>query len=208
MSKCIAENCPANAEDHQSLCTLHLKHEGPWSNYKMDVDNGLYRIWWREGGSSLAAVGRDGHGRCWLAPTNWISVPTFDWSKVMSYDPIGTATDSFGRPIGDFPDDVPTQDEFHEAHKDAKEYGEEGEYLLVSKQVEAAAALKMIQDIMNEWGINEDYIPKTTSDLQTYDVGWGYDRDSYHYSEGSFWICSDSNNVSKRYEAWGVETGV
>lgn len=34
---------------------------------------GLYRLYWREGGSSLVAVGILYDGRRWFAPTNWTS---------------------------------------------------------------------------------------------------------------------------------------
>lgn len=34
---------------------------------------GLYRIHWKSGGSSLAAIGGNEDGRKWIAPINWIS---------------------------------------------------------------------------------------------------------------------------------------
>ena len=46
---------------------------------KKDVDklwNGVYRVYWKSGGSSLAAVGRTSSGSVWLAPTNWVSIDT------------------------------------------------------------------------------------------------------------------------------------
>jgi hypothetical protein len=33
---------------------------------------GLYRIYWKDGGSSTAAVGMMEDGSRWLAPTNWV----------------------------------------------------------------------------------------------------------------------------------------
>lgn len=33
--------------------------------------HGLYRIYWKDGGTSLAAVGSLHSGTRWLAPTNW-----------------------------------------------------------------------------------------------------------------------------------------
>lgn len=33
---------------------------------------GLYRIYWRTGGSSLAAVGVTSEGNRWMAPINWV----------------------------------------------------------------------------------------------------------------------------------------
>jgi len=47
-----------------------------------DLPDGLYAIHWRDGGVSLAAVGRNGAGEAWMAPTNWICVPSYDWSQV------------------------------------------------------------------------------------------------------------------------------
>lgn len=37
------------------------------------LNYGLYRIYWKEGGYSLAAVGVLHNGDRWLAPTNWTS---------------------------------------------------------------------------------------------------------------------------------------
>lgn len=37
-----------------------------------DVDQGLYRVYWKSGGSSLAAIGITSSGGRWIAPTNWI----------------------------------------------------------------------------------------------------------------------------------------
>ena len=33
---------------------------------------GIYRLYWRDGGSSLAAVGIREDGTNWVAPTNWV----------------------------------------------------------------------------------------------------------------------------------------
>ncbi len=44
---------------------------------------GCYRIFWKDGGSSVAAIGGTGNGTYWMAPSNWISVPpTYDFSTV------------------------------------------------------------------------------------------------------------------------------
>lgn len=44
---------------------------------------GLYEIFWKSGGSSLAAVGRDRDGNAWFAPTNWVGgVPSTTWAKI------------------------------------------------------------------------------------------------------------------------------
>jgi hypothetical protein len=48
------------------------------------IRHGLYELYWKGGGVSLAAVGSDAAGRRWYAPTNWISgVPCFDWRRVL-----------------------------------------------------------------------------------------------------------------------------
>jgi len=46
--------------------------------------HGLYRIWWKSGGNSLASVGSMRNGDRWLAPTNWIDERkhTDMWDKV------------------------------------------------------------------------------------------------------------------------------
>jgi hypothetical protein len=40
------------------------------------LKSGLYRIWWKDDTTSLAAVGRTANGTPWLAPINWINVLT------------------------------------------------------------------------------------------------------------------------------------
>ena len=35
---------------------------------------GLYRIFWKTGGVSLAAVGVTEDGKLWMAPTNWVTL--------------------------------------------------------------------------------------------------------------------------------------
>jgi hypothetical protein len=37
------------------------------------LNNGLYRIFWKGGGPSLASIGRLHDGTPWFAPTNWVS---------------------------------------------------------------------------------------------------------------------------------------
>ncbi len=47
------------------------------------LQHGLYRIYWKDGGNSLASVGSDASGTRWFAPTNWAaSIPCNDWSDV------------------------------------------------------------------------------------------------------------------------------
>lgn len=33
---------------------------------------GLYRVYWKDGGYSIAAIGVTRNGDLWLAPTNWV----------------------------------------------------------------------------------------------------------------------------------------
>lgn len=116
-------------------------------------------------------------------------------------------TNQFGQPIGDFADNIPTQAEFDKYHETPQGYGEEGDWLIISKAVPAEKALALIQaELRDNYGLDEEYVPKTVDDLESFDIGWGYDHDSYHYSEGGYWICSEDNQVSKRWEAWGVAT--
>lgn len=121
-------------------------------------------------------------------------------------------TNERGQPIGDYPTDIPTQEQFDEHHSQPQDYGEEAEWMLVSKKFTQEQALEMIQKkLKDEWGWSggpdgESSFPNDVDDLQSFDVGYGYDRDSYHYSEGCYWICSGDNEVTKRYEAWGIAT--
>lgn len=52
------------------------------------IVHGLYIFRWKSGGASLASVGFDNEGRRWFAPTNWIAVPSYDWSRVESVETI------------------------------------------------------------------------------------------------------------------------
>ena len=42
---------------------------------------GIYRLYWKEGGSSLAAVGMCQDGTRWMAPVNWCVIRSFDCAK-------------------------------------------------------------------------------------------------------------------------------
>ena len=48
---------------------------------------GLYRLYWKDGSSSLAAVGNLNDGRRWFAPVNWTNsrpdgIASADWRTV------------------------------------------------------------------------------------------------------------------------------
>ena len=32
---------------------------------------GIYRVWWKGGGTSVAAIGKLHNGDAWIAPANW-----------------------------------------------------------------------------------------------------------------------------------------
>lgn len=48
--------------------------------------HGLYKLFWKDGGSSLASVGSNIYGRRWFAPTNWVTVPSFNWEPVLTVE--------------------------------------------------------------------------------------------------------------------------
>jgi hypothetical protein len=54
-------------------------------------DSGLYRVHWKSGGSSLAAIGVTDDGGRWLAPINWVkpSVAFTDWGSIEHLDRVG-----------------------------------------------------------------------------------------------------------------------
>lgn len=49
-----------------------------------ELPHGLYALYWRGGGVSLAAVGSDAFGGRWFAPANWLGsgVPCHEWDAV------------------------------------------------------------------------------------------------------------------------------
>lgn len=53
---------------------------------------GLYRVHWKSGGSSLAAIGMMENGDRWIAPTNWITPGTIpsagEWGEIERLQPI------------------------------------------------------------------------------------------------------------------------
>ena len=46
---------------------------------------GVYRVYWKSGGSSLAAIGQDYAGNRWIAPTNWTGKANDDDSVKVAY---------------------------------------------------------------------------------------------------------------------------
>lgn len=53
-----------------------------------EIPLGLYRLHWRDGGTSLASIGCKEDGQRWFAPCNWVMVPSFDWKRVDRVTPI------------------------------------------------------------------------------------------------------------------------
>jgi hypothetical protein len=48
------------------------------------LECGLYRVFWKVGGTSLAAVGYFSNGDRWIAPCNWVVLAESleDWKKI------------------------------------------------------------------------------------------------------------------------------
>lgn len=69
------------------------------------LPHGLYRIFWKEGGSSLAAMGSVYNGDRWIAPCNWTSdrigyaqvATTLSFKKVERMELI-IAVSNYGQP--------------------------------------------------------------------------------------------------------------
>lgn len=47
----------------------------------LSLHHGLYKVYWKSGGFSLAAVGSLSDGNRWLAPCNWVGFAT-NWRSV------------------------------------------------------------------------------------------------------------------------------
>lgn len=62
---------------------------------------GLYRVHWKSGGSSLAAIGMMENGDRWIAPTNWVRPTTMPsagkWGEIERLEPIDA--DLNGQPL-------------------------------------------------------------------------------------------------------------
>lgn len=39
----------------------------------LDIPIGIYKIYWKSGGSSVASIYMDADGTKWLAPSNWVA---------------------------------------------------------------------------------------------------------------------------------------
>lgn len=59
------------------------------------LENGLYAVFWKSGGFSLAAVGTCADGSRWLAPTNWVGTTTVErhWRRISHVEKIATLND-------------------------------------------------------------------------------------------------------------------
>ena len=57
-----------------------------------NLDHGLYMIYWKSGGESLAAVGSMANGDRWMSPINWVTPGTDSikyWHQVEKVDFLG-----------------------------------------------------------------------------------------------------------------------
>lgn len=50
-----------------------------------ELKHGLYRVYWKSGPYSLAAIGSNSAGEKWLAPTNWIKVCHHTTQKIWKH---------------------------------------------------------------------------------------------------------------------------
>jgi hypothetical protein len=60
-----------------------------------ELSSGLYEIFWKEGGSSLASIGVLFDGTRWYAPCNWTgssgeSIASSDWTQIAYVVPVKT----------------------------------------------------------------------------------------------------------------------
>lgn len=102
---------------------------------------------------------------------------------------------------------IPSQREFDEFHKMPQSYGEDGDWLVLSKSfyTEEEAKKILTQYFIDEGWHNEgddeiDYILTSLSVR-----GIGYKRSPYE-DEPMYWIPSKSENPTTFWEAWVVET--
>jgi hypothetical protein len=71
------------------------------------LDIGIYKLYWKSGGYSIATVGMASDGRRWMAPVNWCGAPLdsdIHWLDVESVDlvvTVATIADSTPRMLRD-----------------------------------------------------------------------------------------------------------
>ena len=65
------------------ILNLNKRNEMKKSKVK-ELKNGVYRIYWKSGGYSVASIGRLPNGDVWLAPSNWTepSIKMDTWKSV------------------------------------------------------------------------------------------------------------------------------
>jgi hypothetical protein len=64
-----------------------------------NLSPGLYRVWWKNGGWSLCAIGLNGDGSNWLVAANWASphpAPPSIWDGIRYAEPIPGGMDAAG----------------------------------------------------------------------------------------------------------------
>lgn len=46
--------------------------------------DGVYHVWWKRGGRSVASIGHNINGDAWIAPANWLSIDVYGlhWKTV------------------------------------------------------------------------------------------------------------------------------
>lgn len=56
------------------------------------LEPGLYRLFWKQSGTSLAAVYQDREGVVWFVPTNWVSGPSRQWRLIEKVERLRSVT--------------------------------------------------------------------------------------------------------------------
>jgi hypothetical protein len=79
-----------NGNEFRLLFTKIQPKEDPVFD-PQDLKHGVYRIYWKDGGSSVASVGSTSDGTRWYQPSNWISEEVCtSWSRVERVELIET----------------------------------------------------------------------------------------------------------------------
>lgn len=96
-------------------------HDGPFVHPYTNVRPGLYRVHWREGGTSEVAVGLLHDGTPWMAPTNWTSRTIFGVAAVLAHEEVSKVEPIRAEAIPESAGKVGIDDQFgHESNHDCQ----------------------------------------------------------------------------------------
>lgn len=94
---------------------------------------------------------------------------------------------------------IPTQKDFNQDHKEPREYGDEGEWLIIGIQYDEETALKRIQEHIREvWGNSDDEVPTSV-----YKHGLGYGN---YGDDPPGYVIDISGNTPTHVEGWVADT--